>query len=86
MPDLLEGRVSLGGFLEKLRDFWWHRVRVDDQPRGLYSLMLERDFEAAVERFERAYRADPLAACRQSSSGTCSGGWPTRRASPAWSR
>ena len=39
LPDLLEGRVSLGGFMEKLRDFWWHRIRVDDQPRGLYSLM-----------------------------------------------
>lgn len=65
IPDLLEGRVSLGGFLEKLRDFWWHRVRVDDQPRGLYSLMLRADFDAAVSRFEEAYRTDPIAASRR---------------------
>ena len=65
MPDLLEGRVSLGGFLEKLRSFWWHRVRVDDQPRGLYTLMRRRDFDAAALRFEGSYRTDPLEACRE---------------------
>ena len=27
MPDLLGGRVTLASFLERLRDFWWHRVR-----------------------------------------------------------
>lgn len=64
LPDLLEGRVSLGGFVEKLRDFWWHRIRVDDQPRGLYSLMLRDAFDDAVERFEGSYRADPIAASR----------------------
>ena len=64
MPDLLEGRVSLGGFIEKLRDFWWHRIRVDGQPRGLYSLMLRGAFDAALERFEASYRADPIVACR----------------------
>lgn len=64
MPDLLEGRVSLGGFLEKLRDFWWHRVRVDGQPRGLYSLMLRSAFDDALERFESSYHSDPIAACR----------------------
>ena len=65
MPDLLEGRVSLGGFVDKLCDFWWHRIRVDDQPRGLYSLMLRRDFDTALERFEGSYHADPIAACRR---------------------
>ncbi|MEJ7875173.1 MAG: sulfotransferase [Solirubrobacterales bacterium] len=64
MPDLLEGRVSLGGFIEKLRDFWWHRVRVDGQPRGLYSLMLRGAFDAALERFEASYHSDPIVACR----------------------
>ena len=63
--DLLEGRVSFGGFLEKLRDFWWHRVRVDQQPRGLYSLMLRSAFDTAVERFESSFHSDPLAASRQ---------------------
>ena len=38
MPDLLEGRVSLAAFWRSCASFWWHRVRVDDQPRGLYNL------------------------------------------------
>jgi hypothetical protein len=61
--DLLEGRVSLGTFLEKLRGFWWHRVRVDEQPRGLYNLMTEGAFEQAVSRFERAYHDEPVSSC-----------------------
>jgi hypothetical protein len=61
--DLLEGRVSLGTFLEKLRAFWWHRVRVDDQPRGLYNLMRRSDFDAAVDRFEGSYHHEPVTAC-----------------------
>ncbi|MGI9020300.1 MAG: sulfotransferase family protein [Solirubrobacterales bacterium] len=63
MPDLLSGRVSLGGFMEKLRWFWWHRVRVDDQPRGLYNLMSRPRFDAAAERFERTYHDEPVSAC-----------------------
>lgn len=62
-PDLLGGRVSLGGFMEKLRGFWWHRVRVDDQPRGLYNLMTRAAFDEAAARFEAGYHADPVAAC-----------------------
>jgi hypothetical protein len=64
MPDLLEGRVTLDGYLAKLRGFWWHRVRIDGRPRGLYNLMRRADFDAACERFERRYRDDPLEACR----------------------
>lgn len=64
MPDLLEGRVSLAAYLEKLRGFWWHRVRVDGRPRGLYNLMREADFEAACERFAVAYPENPIDACR----------------------
>ena len=60
MPDLLEGRVSLGAFMEKLRGFWWHRVRVDDQPRGLYNLMRQATFDEAAERFERTYHDEPV--------------------------
>ena len=37
MPDLLEGRITLQGYIAKLRGFWWHRVRVDGQPRGIYN-------------------------------------------------
>lgn len=65
MPDLLGGRVSVEGFLEKLRNFWWHRIRVDDEPRGLYNLMSHARFEAAVAGFTGAYRSDPIAACRE---------------------
>ncbi|MFN8113133.1 MAG: sulfotransferase [Solirubrobacterales bacterium] len=64
MPDLLEGRITLQGYLAKLRGFWWHRVRVDGLPRGLYNLMRESEFEAALSRFEEAYAADPVAGCR----------------------
>ena len=64
MPDLLEGRITLAAYLAKLRGFWWHRVRVDGRPRGLYNLMREADFEAAAARFEAAYPDDPIRACR----------------------
>jgi len=65
LGDLLEGRVSLGGFLAKLREFWWHRVRVDDQPRGLYNLMTRARFDEAAGRFETGYHDDPVPACRR---------------------
>jgi len=65
VPDLLGGRVTLAGFLEKLRDFWWHRIRVDGQPRGLYNLLTRKQFDAAVEYFAVDYQSDPVRACRQ---------------------
>jgi Sulfotransferase family len=65
MPDLLEGRITLAAYLAKLRGFWWHRVRVDGRPRGIYNLCRRRDFDAACERFESGYSTDPIAACRQ---------------------
>ena len=65
MPDLLEGRVSLAGFVEKLREFWWHRVRVDGEPRGLYNLITRREFDAAVTGFELGYHSDPVGSCRE---------------------
>jgi len=64
MPDLLEGRITLDGYLAKLRGFWWHRVRVDGQPRGLYNLLRQSEFDAALERFEAAYAEDPVVGCR----------------------
>jgi len=65
MPDLLGGRVSLEGFVEKLRRFWWHRIRVDDEPRGLYNLMPYTRFDAAAHSFQAGYRTDPMGACRR---------------------
>ncbi len=64
MPDLLEGRITLHGYIEKLRGFWWHRVRVDGQPRGLYNLLRQAEFDRAVARFEGAFVNDPIDACR----------------------
>lgn len=64
MPDLLEGRITLRSFLAKLRGFWWHRVRVDGQPRGLYNLLRHDELETALERFEAGFDTDPVAACR----------------------
>lgn len=65
MPDLLEGRITLRSYLAKLRGFWWHRVRVDGQPRGLYNLLRHDELEAALERFEAGFDNDPIGACRQ---------------------
>ena len=65
MPDLLEGRITLQGYIAKLRGFWWHRVRVDGQPRGLYNLLRQAEFDAAIERFEAAYAEDPIRGCRE---------------------
>jgi len=65
IPDLLGGRVTLAGFLSRLRDFWWHRVRVDGQPRGLYNLLTRKQFDAAVGHFEVDYPSEPVPACRQ---------------------
>jgi len=65
MPDLLEGRITLRAYLQKLRGVWWHRVRVDGQPRGLYNLLRQSEFDAATERFEDAFVGDPVGACRQ---------------------
>jgi hypothetical protein len=64
LPDLLEGRITLRSFLAKLRGFWWHRVRVDGQPRGLYNLMRRSEFDAVLGRFETAYGDDPVFASR----------------------
>jgi hypothetical protein len=65
MPDLLEGRITLQGYIGKLRGFWWHRVRVDGQPRGLYNLLRQAEFDEALERFEATYAADPIRGCRE---------------------
>lgn len=65
MPDLLEGRITLRAYLAKLRGFWWHRVRVDGQPRGLYNLLRRVELDATLERFEASFDADPVGACRE---------------------
>jgi hypothetical protein len=65
LPDLIEGRITLASYLAKLRGFWWHRVRVDGRPRGLYNLLRRADFDAACERFEADYADAPIEASRR---------------------
>ena len=76
-PDLLAGRVSKQGFLDKLRNFWWRRIRAGEpfpallpglplgrQTRGLFKILERQAFDDAAARFESAYDSDPEAACR----------------------
>ncbi len=64
-PTCSRAGSRFGGFMEKLRDFWWHRIRVDDQPRGLYSLHAPRaPSTTPLERFEGVLPLDPIGACR----------------------
>jgi hypothetical protein len=79
MPDLLEGRVTLSGFLEKLRSFWWHRVRYGGRAwvrlaslarrggkvRGLHKIVAPDRFNEAVRRFEESCTADVVQASRE---------------------
>ena len=65
MPDLIGGRVTLADFLDRLRGRWWHRVRADGQPRGLYNVLTRKQLDAAIEPFQAAYPSDPLPACRE---------------------
>ena len=76
-PDLLSGATTKAQFLRKLRRYWWRRIPAG-QPlpavlpqvpmgrkvNGLYRLMPRDRFEAAVERFDATFGADPEEACR----------------------
>ncbi len=77
LPDLIAGRVELDEFLRKLRGFWWRRIRAGEvapailrsvalgrKERGLYKIVPQERFDAAVEEFEGAYRSDQLGASR----------------------
>jgi hypothetical protein len=76
-PDLLAGETTPEQFLRKLRKFWWRRIRAGEvapvlarrlafgrKERGLYKVVPEERFEAAVAAFERDHRGDLAAACR----------------------
>lgn len=77
-PDLLARRVTKEQFLRKLRRFWWYRIRAGEllpavlprfplgrETRGLHQVVPRPRFEAAVERFDESFEADPEAACRE---------------------
>lgn len=76
--DLLEGRVGVDEFLEKLRGFWWSRrvvgrtgpafrrtLRSGPKRRGLYLAVEPSEFDAALDRFKEMSETDLAAACRR---------------------
>lgn len=76
-PDLLSGAATPEQFVRKLRKFWWRRIRAGEvapvlarrlafgrKERGLYKVVPEERFEAAVAAFERDHPAGLESACR----------------------
>lgn len=63
LPDLLDGRVGIEAFLERMRGHWWKRGPRQNQ--GLQRLMGKGAYAAALEVFEEAFEVDPWAASRQ---------------------
>jgi hypothetical protein len=62
-PGLLAGEVTKKQFIKRLRGFWWKGFQTN-RFRGLYRLMDRERFDAAVERFDKAFDDDPEQACR----------------------
>jgi hypothetical protein len=78
LADVVMGRTEPEDFLEKLRGYWWHRVRIGDrayvkakwralgrgQVRGLHTIVDQTEFSAAADRFEANYSDNLIAASR----------------------
>ena len=78
LADLVTGRTTPELFLEKLRGYWWHRVRVGERAyvkarwralgrgevRGLHTIIARERFEEAVARFEGSCDRDLVHASR----------------------
>ena len=63
-PDLLADRVTLEDFLRELRGTWWKGFQTS-RFRGLHRVVPRERFDAATERFEAAFPAEPAEACRR---------------------
>ena len=64
-PDLLAGRVSKEQFVDRLRGPWWRGMALHRFSfKGLHRHVPRDAFEAAIARFETAYDADSVVACR----------------------
>jgi len=59
LPDLLEGKASLGGFEARCLGRWVHR------PRGVGSVATEEQIKESCGRLAREYPNDPIAAARR---------------------
>ena len=78
LADVVMGRSDPEDFLEKLRGYWWHRVRIGDrayvkakwralgrgQVRGLHTIIDPDRFDEAARRFEATHAEDLLQASR----------------------
>lgn len=66
LPDLLEKRISLSDFSDRMRSYWWKRPAFWDSTltRGLYKTIPEGRFQESLERFAAAYPSDAFGAAR----------------------
>jgi sulfotransferase family protein len=78
LADVVTGKATPDEFLDKLRRFWWHRVRHhgpawarvapfgrgDAKVRGLHKIIARDRFEEAVAGFEANCYRDPVSASR----------------------
>jgi sulfotransferase family protein len=78
LADVVTGRATPAEFLDKLRRFWWHRVRHGRRAwvrlaplarrggkvRGLHKIIPRDRFDEAVARFEANCDRDPVSASR----------------------
>ena len=78
LAEVVTGRATPDEFVEKMRRFWWHRVRHRGRAwtrmrpvasragkvRGLHKIVPRQRFEAAVSRFQAAAYRDVVQASR----------------------
>jgi hypothetical protein len=78
LADVVTGKATPAEFLDKLRRFWWHRVRRGERAwvrlapfarrggkvRGLHKIVPRDRFEEAISRFEQSYPGDVVQASR----------------------
>jgi hypothetical protein len=62
--DLLEERVTLEAFLERMRGYWWSRTASWDESitRGLFKTLRADRFESSLDVFASRYDSDPWGA------------------------
>ncbi len=78
LADVVTGKATPAEFLDKLRRFWWHRVRYGERAwvrlaplarrggkvRGLHKIIPRDRFEEAISRFEANCSGDVVQASR----------------------